>query len=180
MQVVTQVFPIFDVPNAWVRLIVLVITLGFPVALAFSWVFDLTPEGLVRTDDSPPVDAPSALTARRLTERRLNYVLAALLVLALAYLLAEQLIFSTRAPTTTSQKRDVAAEIPSIAVLAFADMSESGDQGYFADGISEELLNMLAQVPRLHVAGRTSSFSFKGRPTDIKEVGQTLNVATVL
>src|SRR6185312_13093184 len=73
VQVATQVFPIFDVPMSWVRLVVILIALGFPAALAFSWVFDLTSDGLVRTADTPPDDTPASQSAGHRVERRLNY-----------------------------------------------------------------------------------------------------------
>ena len=180
VQVATQVFPIFDVPMWWVRLVVILIAIGFPAALAFSWVFDLTPDGLVRTPDSPSDDTPASQSAGQSIERRLNYVLGGLLLLAVAYFLADRFVLRTHSSVSNAQASDATGDAPSIAVLAFADMSETGDQGYFADGISEELLNLLAQVPQLHVVGRTSSFSFKGKATSIKDIGQALNVATVL
>jgi TolB-like protein len=180
VQVATQVFPIFDVPTSWVRLVVILIALGFPAALAFSWVFDLTSDGLVRTTESPPDDTPASQSAGHRIERRLNYVLGGLLLLAVAYLLVDRFVLRAHSSASNAQATDAPGGAPSIAVLAFADMSETGDQGYFADGISEELLNLLAQVPQLHVVGRTSSFSFKGKATSIKDIGQALNVTTVL
>ena len=178
VQVATQVFPIFEIPTAWVRLIVVLVALGFPIALAFSWAFDLTPEGLVRTDALDAAQATGPQVAAPRIERRLNYVLAALLLLALAYLLVEHFVLQRHAASV--ENAESAAGAPSIAVLAFTDMSETRDQDYFADGISEELLNLLAQVPGLHVVGRTSSFSFKGKAMNIKDVGQALGVASVL
>jgi len=178
VQVATQVFPIFEIPTAWVRLIVVLVALGFPIALAFSWAFDLTPEGLVRTDDIDAAQATASQSAAPRIERRLNYVLAALLLLALAYLLAEHFVLQRHAASV--ENAESATDAPSIAVLAFTDMSEARDQDYFADGISEELLNLLAQVPGLHVVGRTSSFSFKGKAMNIKDVGQALGVTSVL
>jgi len=178
VQVATQVFPIFEIPTAWVRLIVVLVALGFPIALAFSWAFDLTPEGLVRTDALDAAQATGPQVAAPRIERRLNYVLAALLLLALAYLLAEHFVLQRHAASV--ENAESAAGAPSIAVLAFTDMSETRDQDYFADGISEELLNLLAQVPGLHVVGRTSSFSFKGKAMNIKDVGRALGVASVL
>src|SRR5690349_14368427 len=151
VQVATQVFPIFEIPTAWVRLIVVLVALGSPIALAFSWAFDLTPEGLVRTDAIDAAQATGPQVAAPRIERRLNYVLAALLLLALAYLLAEHFVLQRHAASV--ENAESAAGAPSIAVLAFTDMSETRDQDYFADGISEELLNLLAQVPGLHVAG---------------------------
>jgi len=182
VQVVTQIFPVFDIPVAWVRLVVILVAIGFPIAIALSWIFDLTPEGLVRTDDAAASsDIPAQQSAQHRVERKLNYLLASLLLLAVAFFIAERFVPAMmHSQAVGSGVGDAAASAPSIAVLAFADMSEAGDQGYFADGISEELLNLLAQVPQLQVAGRTSSFSFKGKTTSIKDIGKALGVTSVL
>jgi TolB-like protein len=181
VQVVTQIFPVFDIPISWVRLVVIFVAIGFPIAVALSWIFDLTPEGLVRTDDAATSNAPSLQSTQHRIERKLNYLLASLLLLALAYLVAERFVPAMmHSQGAGGDVSNAAASTPSIAVLAFADMSEAGDQAYFADGISEELLNLLAQVPQLHVAGRTSSFSFKGKTMSIKDIGKALEVTSVL
>lgn len=179
VQVATQVFPFFDVANSAVRLVVILVAIGFPIALILAWIYDLTPEGLVRTDDLPPGgDSPPQARARRSVERRLNYLLGILLLLALGYLVLDRFMLSRAVAEHPAPEASVVA--PSIAVLPFADMSQAGDQGYFSDGMSEELLNLLAQVPQLRVTGRTSPFSFKGRKVTIDEIGKALKVSTVL
>ncbi|MDB5987711.1 MAG: protein kinase [Nevskia sp.] len=187
VQVVTQVFPIFDIAPVVQRIIVLVVVAGFPLALVLAWVFDVTPLGIVRTADAPARDDEAAAERKhRGLDRTLNYVLGGLLLLALGYFMLDRWLFAPQlagtapANAATSIEGKPATISRSIAVLPFADMSQAGDQAYFSDGMSEELLNLLSQVPELHVAGRTSSFSFKGKNATIAEIGKALNVATVL
>ena len=156
----------------WVLTALLVaLAVGFPVALIMAWLFDLTARGVKRT---PSVTGPGAISFSRGR-------LAALLVAAgLVGTLPGVGWYLWKQSGDRDQGRAVAGATPSIAVLPFADMSQQHDQEYFADGIAEEILNALAQVEGLHVCGRTSSFSFKGKTDDIKAIGQKLGVATVL
>jgi TolB-like protein len=159
---------------AWVmKVFMLVLALGFPFALLFSWAYELTPEGLKREKE---VDRTQSITPD--TGRKLNLITIGMLVAVLAVVIFDRTFMHAHEPaeavaTTT-------ADGTSIAVLAFDDLSPDGDQAYFADGLSEELLNVLAQVPELKVAGRTSSFAFKGTNTDLREIGELLNVAHIL
>ena len=141
------------------------LALGFPLALIFSWVYELTPEGLKREHE---VDRNQSIT--RETGRKINYLIGALAAIAIVMVVAER-FFPRAAPIPAATEAASGAsptEAPaqatakSIAVLPFADMSAGKDQEYFADGLSEELLNLLAKVPELRVIGRTSSFQFKG------------------
>ena len=136
-QGIAQVFPVFDIPNLVVRLTVLLIVLGFPVALVLSWFFDLTRYGIVRT---PNVNSLETEAIQR--------------------------------PTNSSEH--------SIAVLPFADLSPGQDHDYFSDGIAEEILTALSKIDHLRVAARRSSFWFKGKQADLREVAQKLNVEHVL
>jgi TolB-like protein len=163
-QGIAQVFPVFDVPNWIVRLIVLLIIVGFPVALALSWAFEITPEGLKRTEDVDPAVQPRAKSR------------AWIYIAVVGALLSIGLFFLGRFTVSQSPK----SPGKSIAVLPFVDMSQGKDQEYFCDGISEEILDTLAKVEGLRVVARTSSFSFKGRSADVAEVATKLNVATVL
>jgi TolB-like protein/Tfp pilus assembly protein PilF len=175
----------------------------FPIALVFAWAFELTPEGIKRT---AAVDADDSITAH--TASKLDMVLVAALVLFAAAMLAPRFLPQlAQPPVAESEQADSEAAVvaavadaveekteqpaqtveiadapidASIAVLPFVDLSQRGDQEYFADGISEELLNVLAKVRELKVAGRTSSFAFKGRDENISEIGRVLNVAHVL
>jgi adenylate cyclase len=170
VQVATQVFPFFEIPNWTVRLVVLAIVIGFPIALVIAWAFELTPEGLKRTEDvDPGAQAHSKSHAW-------------VYVVIVGALLSVGLFFIGR---YTGRNNGGAAhtESPSnksIAVLPFVNMSSDREQDYFSDGLSEELLNQLAQIPQLRVIARTSSFSFKGKEVDVATIAKALNVANVL
>ncbi len=159
---------------AWVmKVFLLVLTMGFPFAIAFSWAYELTPEGLKKEKD---VDRSTSITPE--TGRKLDMLTIGMLVLVLIVFAIDRQL-----PKDEVQAAPAAAtEAPeqSIAVLAFEDLSPEGDQAYFAEGLSEELLNVLAQRPDLQVAGRTSSFAFKGQNRDLREIGELLNVSHVL
>jgi TolB-like protein len=156
-------FPAFDAPPWALRIFILIALLGFPVAVVVAWVFDVTPEG-VKFD----ADASGS--------KRLFAVAGLLIVLALGWYFYGQPSFrrgDVATPTATAPQK-------SIAVLAFLDLSEKHDQEYFSDGMSEEILNALAQVKDLKVAGRTSSFFYKGRNEDLRTIGKALGVANIL
>ena len=150
---------------------------GLPLILLFSWAFELTPEGLKKTRD---VDVEASVT--NVTGKKLNYTIIVVLVLALGYSLWDRQSLVEQAEQVPEQTAEV-TETPgetSIAVLPFVNMSADPEQEYFSDGISEELLNLLAKIPDLRVPARTSSFQFKGQNLDIGEVAQQLNVKHVL
>ncbi len=172
IQIATQVFPFFEVPNWGVRLTVLLVVLGFPVAVAMAWAFDLTAEGIVRTD---PQDS---LRARR--SALLIWAVLSVVVLAAYYAVTRHNRSVSGIATTETKDPAPPADAKSIAVLPFVDLSQNKDQEYFGDGISEELAGTLARVEGLRVAARTSSFSFKNRAFDVHLVGQKLNVGSVL
>jgi TolB-like protein/tetratricopeptide (TPR) repeat protein len=170
------------------------LAIAFPIALIFAWAFELTPDGLKRT---AAVTADESITEQ--TASKLDMVLVlALFVFATAMLLprflpegvlpgsqnAEQGVHAvadgTAAAGSAVTTPAAAPNAASIAVLPFADLSKAQDQGYFADGISEEILNVLAQVRGMKVAGRTSSFAFKDRNEDLREIGRVLDVAHIL
>jgi len=159
IQLASAAFPAWDLPNSAVRLVIVLLLIGFPLALILGWAFDLTPQGIRATPSAPPG-----------THRRRNVIM----------LVATGVIISAAAgffllPRVSAHKID-----KSIAVLPFLDLSEAKDQEYFCDGMSEEILHALAKVDGLHVVGRTSSFSFKGKSVNAREVGKELNVANVL
>jgi len=160
---------------AWViQAIMLLFALGLPLALIFAWAYEITPEGLKREKE---VDRDRSVTHE--TGHKLDQITIALLVAVVGLVAAERFLFP-RVEGPEFSPTQVSLEDRSIAVLAFEDLSEAGDQEYFADGLSEELLNVLAKVPDLKVAGRTSSFAFKGKDTDLREIGEILNVAHIL
>ncbi len=178
VQVADLLFPIFGAPDWVLRIFVVMLLLGLPVALLLAWAFELTPEGVKREKD---VDrsAPAA----RSKGRKLNVVIIASLVLALGYFIWERQTRVEPADTSAQALPEASIEAPgkrSIAVLPFVNMSADPENEYFADGLSEELLNQFAQIPDLQVAGRTSSFSFKNKNEDLRVIGETLNVANLL
>lgn len=158
---------------AWVmQAFMLATALGFPLVVIFSWAFELTPEGLKREKDADRAESVTHVTARKLDRVTIALLLVVLIVFAGERLLTDSSEHATVADTTAPEK--------SIAVLAFEDLSPEGDQAYFAEGVSEELLNVLAQIPDLKVAGRTSSFAFKDQKRDLREIGEILEVAHIL
>ena len=164
LQVIAVLTPSLNLPD-WVdTFFAVTIIAGFPLALLLAWAFEITPEGVKRTEI-----LESDKASRDKVGRWLDVGIIAGLVMV------GGLILSTRSPSSSLALSD-----PSIAVMAFADMSVNQDQEYFSDGISEELLNQLAQVSALSVAGRTSSFSFKGKDTDLREIGEILKVDHIL
>ena len=182
VQVADVVFPLLGAPDWVLNILVVVLLLGLPVAVVFAWVFELTPEGVKREKD---IDRSATMT--RSTGRRLDRVIIVALVIALGYFIWERQarIEPVEPAVQPSVETDTPVDQPapskrSIAVLPFVNMSADPENEYFADGLSEELLNQFAQIPDLQVAGRTSSFSFKGKNEDLREIGATLDVAHVL
>ena len=171
VQVATQVFPFFDVPGWTVRWIVIAAAIGFPFLLAFAWFYEITPQGLKRESD---VDPAESITHR--TGRKLDRWIIAIMAVAIVLLLANQFVRHRNDGATVA----TTAPEKSIAVLPFTDLSPAHDQEYFSDGMAEELLNALAKLKDLKVAGRTSSFSFKGKNDDLRTIGKALGVANVL
>ena len=150
-------------PDWFDRLVLAVLLVGFPLAVIFAWAFELTPEGIKRTADVDPDESITAKTGSRLDALLVLGLFAfAAAILVPQFLPKDATQSGSRVATTEGASADVAADA-SIAVLPFVDLSPDGDQEYFADGVSEELLNVLAQLQGLKVAGRTSSFSFKDK-----------------
>jgi TolB-like protein len=190
VQVAGTVLPWFGVADTVLRGLVVVLAIGFPAALAFSWVFELTPEGLKRDADVPPEQSIAPQTARRM-DRMIILVLA----LALVYFGFDKFVLSPRreaAQAAAALAQATAAATPAtpatgakpaprtIAVLPFVNMSTDPENEFFSDGLSEEILNSLARIDGMQVVGRTSSFQFKGKNTDLRAVGEQLGVAVVL
>jgi len=173
----------------WVfNVILLVIAIGFPMILLFAWAFELTPEGLKRERE---VDRSQSIT--QVTSRKLDFMIIGVMALALVYFAYDKFVVSSgrdtamvEATTETVAEQTVQEPVAamdeekSIAVLPFVNMSSDPEQDYFADGISEEILNTLAKVSELKVAGRTSSFAFKGKNEDLFEIGKVLRVNHIL
>ena len=177
VQVASTLFPSFGVPGWALRALVIVLALGFVPALVFAWVFELTPEGIKRDDQVPPEKSIAPQTARRM-----DRMLITALALALIYFALDKFVLAPpRGPVAAIASTSTSASADSsIAVLPFVDMSQGKDQEYFSDGLSEELLNQLAQIPQLRVIARTSSFSFKGKEVGVADIARILKVGHVL
>ncbi len=163
----------FEAPGWVIKAILLMLALGLPVALFFAWAFELTPEGLKKEKD---VDRSESITNR--TGHKLNALIIGVLVIAVGMLLADKFVLQSEDSAPTAQVTPTNNN--SIAVLPFVDMSPAKDQEYFTDGLTENLLHALAQIRELKVAGRTSSFAFKGLNTDLRDIGEQLNVSSIL
>lgn len=186
VQVAGTVLPMFGAPDWIARSLVILLAIGFVPALVIAWVFELTPQGLKRDEDVQLEQSIAPQTARRMD--RLILIVA---IIAIAYFAVDKFVLAPRreAALVTQTTTQVAAEISaekskinpnSIAVLPFINMSGDKANEYFSDGISEEILNVLAQIPKLQVAARTSSFSFKGEHKEVPEIAKELHVRMVL
>ena len=162
MQVAEVIIGLADLPN-WIGLSILgLLAIGFPIALIFSWFYEITPEGISLEKDVARAESITYVTGRRLDFLVISMLCAAVILFA----------WHTWWPSVPTDK--------SIAVLAFENMSDDPGQEYFSDGISEDLLNLLAQIPELRVISRSSSFSFKDKDFAIPTIAAQLNVAHVL
>jgi len=161
----------FGSPTWVIKTLLLLLALGLPLAIFFSWAFEITPDGVKKEKD---VDRSQSITPR--TGRKLDLTIIGLLVVALAFVVTDNYVLDQSILGEASTQTDMV----SIAVLPFVNMSNDADQEYFSDGISEELLNLLAKIPEFQVAGRTSSFTFKGQNQDLRDIGQKLGVDNIL
>jgi TolB-like protein len=164
-------------PGWFDAVVVSLLLIGFPLCVVFAWVYEITPEGLKRT---VAVSQDASITAD--TAKKLDIVLIGAVAVLILVIVADRFVAPKGALATAETSVATAEEDAenSIAVLPFSDMSSDKDQEYFSDGISEELLNVLAQVQGLRVAGRTSSFAFKGQNKDLREIGELLNVGHIV
>jgi TolB-like protein len=171
MQIASQIFPFFEIPNWVVRLVVLLLIIGFPVALIIAWAFEVTPEGIKRTEAA---DA----TGQRSRGGAWIYIVLIGAVLSVG------LFFVGRytAGHATPRQSEAAIAIPQKSIAVLPLLNESGDpkDEYFSDGLSEELIAALAQISGLKVIGRSSSFRFKDRKEEPKTIGEKLGVSTLL
>ena len=168
-QITTQVFPFFEIPNSAIRFVVTALALGFPIAMSLSWLYELTPEGIVRSEDLDPVKARSA---RRATGRILDFVIIGVLLLVIAMLIYE------RRPLRTSAREMIPEK--SIAVLPFENRSEDKANAYFADGIQDEILTRLSKIADLKVISHTSTQHYKTAPENLSEIARHLGVAYIV
>ena len=176
MQVASQIFPFFEIPNWAVRLVVLLLVIGFPVAVILAWAFELTPEGIKRAED---VDRPAE---HGLKSRAWIYIAAIGAAFSIGLFFVGRFTASRTLSGESGQPSAPAASTPQKSIAVLPLLNESGDPGdeYFSDGLSEELIAALAQISGLKVIGRSSSFRFKDRKEESKTIGEKLGVTTLL
>src|SRR5437764_56704 len=174
-QGVAQVFPVFDVPSSAIRAIVLVIILGLPVALVLAWMFELTPQGIKRTETADAM--PAAAKPKK-------YVWIYIVVIAGAISIGLFFLGRYTASNNTSAARTEAAAtvLPkkSIAVLPFDNLSRDPDNAFFGEGVQDEILTRLAKIADLKVISRTSTQRFKSAPEDLRQIAKQLGVTNIL
>ncbi len=189
VEVAGVLFDTFGTPDWVLKTVIVLIGIGFPFVMLFAWAFEITPEGIKKTRDVP---LSASVTAS--TGRKLDFVIIGALAVALAYFIWERQSLEVAAPTESEQRAAVqpagsavepaaaeaAAVNRSIAVLPFVNMSSDTEQEWFADGLTEEILNSLARTPDLLVAARTSSFGYKGSSESIPTIAAELGVDHVL
>ena len=173
IQVATQVFPFLEIPNWAVRLVIALVVIGFPIALVIAWAFETTPEGLKLTEAADAMPA----TARH-QKKAWIYVVVIGGAISLALFFLGRYTASTSGNQISEKPNEPTTK--SIAVLPFVNMSADKENEFFADGLSEEILNSLARIDGMRVVGRTSSFQFKGKAEDLRAIGQKLGAANVL
>jgi len=168
-QLTTQVLPLFEIPNSAMRFVVIALVVGFPIAMLLSWIYELTPKGVVRTEDLDPVEARSV---QRKSGRLLDFIIVGALLLVIAMLIVGRLPFYRQTGESIPQK--------SIAVLPFENRSEDKANAYFADGIQDEILTRLSKIADLKVISRTSTQHYKSAPENLSEIAKELGVAHIL
>jgi len=195
-QVLQLIFDSFGTPDWVMKTLLVLLATGLPFALFFAWAFELTPEGLKRESE---VDRAASIT--HVTSKRLDYIIIAMLAVTIGLVVADRFLPAGARLAREDRTQDLASDNraqgallqeeaepapvivvgnKSIAVLPFVDMSPDKDQEYMSDGIAEELLNLLAKIPQLKVASRSSAFQFKGEKIDLVDVAHKLKVAYVL
>ena len=167
VQVASIIIPIFEAPPIVMKVLLFLLIVGFPINLVFSWIYDVTPEGLKKTEN-----LENEFQTTVIKSSRLNKVILSSLTLVAVMFIINLFVVKQMVIIDVGEK--------SIAVLAFTDMSPKKDQEYFSDGISEELLNLLSKIPEVRVMSRTSSFSYKGKDATSVEIGEKLNVSYIL
>ncbi len=179
-QVADLAFDNFGAPDWVPKSVLFVLLMGFPLAVFFAWAFEITPEGVKKEAD---VDRSGSFTNR--TGRKIDFLIIGLLVIAVGFLLVERFVLQdtqrvSGGSITVADSAAVEVTDKSVAVLPFVALSSGPDDEYFADGLTEEILNSLAQLPELLVTARTSAFSFKGQDIPIPEIAVKLGVAHIV
>ena len=176
LQGASIVLPSFEAPAWTMKVLILVLAVGLPIAVVLAWAFEITPEGIVRADEVDPEKSITRKTGRKLTAL---IILIAILAAGLFFFQKSRRV--SEAPPKTAAPISVQSQNgKSVAVLPFDDLSAAHDQQFFGDGLAEELLNVLVQIDGLSVASRTSSFAFKGKNLSIPDIAKTLGVAHIV
>jgi len=167
IQITTQVFPFFEIPNSTVRFVVVALIVGFPIAMLVAWLYQLTPEGFVREEEVDPA-------TRKGLGRKMDFVIIGVLLLVIAMLVYQRRPFRSAASEAIPEK--------GIAVLPFENFSDDRANAFFADGIQDDILTSLAKIAELRVISRTSVQGYRGAKAshNLREIGQALGVANVL
>ena len=177
IEMAATVLPALKLPDWTVTFVTALILISFPIILLGAWAFEVTPDGIKRTRE-----VPLEHSVTHITGRKFDFAIITLLVLALVFMVMDNYVLRDEPAAVVSDQTEPALQSiqKSIAVLPFVNMSSDPEQEYFSDGLSEEILNLLAKIPDLKVIGRTSSFAFKGQNQDLRGIGQALGVNTVL
>lgn len=171
VQIATQVFPFYDIPNWAVRLVIAAVLIGFPFAVLISWFYEWTPEGIKRESE---VDRSDSIM--RATGKKLDRWIIATLSLAVVLLLADRFVLHNDA----SEGATASAPSKSIAVLPFENLSDDRANAYFAEGIQEEILTQLAKIGALKVISHTSTQQYTSKPANLAEIATQLGVTNIL
>jgi TolB-like protein/Flp pilus assembly protein TadD len=161
-QGIAQVLPVFDIPNSRIRVVILLLLIGFPIALVLAWIFDITPSGIERTSKAQPASLPA--------RRRRSVVWLGIAGIAISTAVGFLVL-----PRAVARKVD-----KSIAVLPFDNLSDDKENAYFADGIQDDILTNLSKISDLKVISRTSVMQYKGKAPNVREIGKALGVSTIL
>jgi len=184
IQVVSVITPFLKLPTAFGTGVTVLLLIGFPIACIFAWAFEITPDGIKRESD---VVSDESIAAH--TGRKIDFMIIGLMAIALGYFIyeirfgsapSEAVVATNALSEVETPKTEIEPEGSSIAVLPFINMSSDKEQEYFSDGISEEILNVLAKLPRLKVTSRSSAFSFKGKEIIVSDVAKQLGVKNIL
>src|SRR5882757_6584343 len=170
-QGISQLGPSLGAPEWALRWFLVAAAIGFPFWIAFAWFFEFTPEGIKRESEVEPHESITHHTGRKL-----DFAIIGVLAIAVVLLVTDRFVLHHG----VNEEAAIPVAEHSIAVLPFVNMSDDKSNEFFSDGISEELLNLLAKIPQLQVTARTSSFAFKGKEVAIPEIARTLHVAHVL
>ena len=176
IQVADTTFPAFEIPDWVLRAVVFVLILGLPMALIFAWAFEITHEGLKRTQET---ERNNSIT--QVTGRKIDFIFIGVLLLAVAYFAIDKFVLQEAlTPEPAAETVQVETDEISIAVLPFRNMSPDPENQNFSDGISEELLNVLADVEDLKVISRTTSFAYRDSDLPLRDIANELNVNHIL